>query len=76
MSLRLPCTLQFYIYISVLSHSSHFIFNPKRELIVWRTLLPSSFYTLHPFVETVTSPRDRLLGKSSLLFSYLSFFAI
>ena len=74
------CRFVFYapfnsIYISALSHSSHFIVDRERELIVWRTLLPSSFYTLHPFVETVTSPKDRLLGKSSPFFSYLSFFA-
>ena len=31
-------------------------------------------FFLLPFVESITFSRDRLLGKSSLLFSYLSFY--
>ena len=70
-SLRLPCTS--YIYMPQLFLPSHFIVDPEREFVTSRTLLPSSFHTLYPFVETVTSPRDCLLGKSSLLFFYLFF---
>ena len=64
--LRLPCTS--YIYMPQFFLPSHFIVDLEREFVTSRTLLLSSFHTLYPFVETVTSPRDRLLGKSSLLF--------
>ena len=70
-SLRLLCTS--YIYMPQFFLPSHFIVDPEREFVTSRTLFPSSFHTLHLFIETVTSPNDCLLGKSSLLFFYLFF---
>ena len=66
-SLRLLCTSNIYIYIymSQFFLPSHFIIDSEREFVTLRTLLPSSLHTLHLFIETVTSPKDRLLGKSS-----------
>ena len=62
-----------YIYMPQFFLPPHFIVDPEREFVTSRTLLPSSFHTLHPFIETIPSPRDHLLGKSSLLFFYQFF---
>ena len=74
-SLRLLCTSNIYIYIymSQFFLPSHFIVDLEREFVTSRTLLSSFLHTLHPFVKTVTSPKDRLLGKSFLLIFYLFF---
>ena len=61
----------FNLYIcQFLLNFSHFIVDLERELVFLRTSLSLFFYILQSFVETVTSPRDCLFGKSSLLFSY------
>ena len=68
-----PIYIYIYIYMPQFFLPPHFIVDPEREFVTSRTLLPSSFHTLHPFIETIPSPRDHLLGKSSLLFFYQFF---
>ena len=74
-SLHHSCTSNIYIYIymSQFFLPSHFIIDSEREFVTSRTLLSSFLHTLNPFVKTVTSPKDRLLGKSFLLIFYLFF---